>query len=171
MTDRRLPIIGTAGPEDVRRADWVWVSPESLRARVTRRAFTRALKEGSMELLLAWDSSGMVLGQLYIVLQSYDRRFADGHGRGYLCALTVRPGFRGRGMGTALVEVAAKHLVGLGFAEVTIGVDEDAPQVEAMYRKWGFTRSIGRLTVDPWGLDEEGRPQKVPPFILLCRRL
>lgn len=171
MITPEWPIIERAAPEDLGLADWAWTQPESPEARVTRRAFSRALGDGSMELLLARDRRGKVVGQLYIVCDSCHPEFASGYSRGYLCALTVRPGFRGQGIGKALVEKAASRLAHLGFDQAAIGVEERTPELKMIYKKWGFTMPLGRFTTDPWSLDQRGHPREVSPFILLCRQL
>ena len=64
----------------------------------------------------------------------------------YLEDIFVRPAFRGKGVGTALMTRLAQHCVARGYGRMEWTVlDWNAPSI-------GFYRSIGALVMDEWKL-------------------
>ena len=55
-----------------------------------------------------------------------------------ICHLHVRPAYRGRGVGTALIAAAERTARELGHALVALGVDEDNPDARRLYERLGY---------------------------------
>lgn len=60
--------------------------------------------------------------------------------------LSVREGYRGRGIGTGLLEAVERHAARLGCCKVTLEVREANPQAEALYRRLGYGDPSGFAT-------------------------
>ena len=65
-------------------------------------------------------------------------------GAAALTALWVDPGFRGQGVGTALVEAVLDWAKSQGFSQVLLWVTEVNHKAERLYERQGFART-GRL--------------------------
>lgn len=62
-----------------------------------------------------------------------------------LDGLFVRPEARGRGIGTALLEAAAREAFARGFTEIGLDVIDDNPRARALYERRGF-QAVGSET-------------------------
>ena len=71
------------------------------------------------------DHNGELIGELYVFLDLEDKDFADGNNTAYLCAFRVKPEYRGRGLGTSMMEKALKELKGLSASLVKLRIDPD----------------------------------------------
>lgn len=90
---------------------------------------------------LEWD--GEVVGELWANLVSRDLPEEAIPGRrAYLNAFRLRPDFQGRGLGQKLMEDTLAGLEAQGYAEFTIGVEEDNGVARHIYQKLGFTQAI-----------------------------
>lgn len=67
-------------------------------------------------------------------------------GVGFLAGITVAPGWRGRGLGTALTTAMTRQLR-TAYEVVALGVMSDNTGATRLYRRLGFTRSLARSTV------------------------
>ena len=56
----------------------------------------------------------------------------------------VAYGFRGRGVGHALMRKCNDEMMARGFAGVTLAVDSVNTPARALYRKWGFVEAARR---------------------------
>ena len=68
--------------------------------------------------------------------------FAEDPGEGDACELNnlcVRPGYRHRGMGRALLEHAVARARERGCARMTLGLVEENQRLRAWYEAWGFS--------------------------------
>lgn len=63
--------------------------------------------------------------------------------------LFVRPAFRGRGLGTALVAVAREACTDLGATALSVEVSPENETAQAVYRRAGFTTADRRLMTLP----------------------
>ena len=116
------------------------------------------------------DDGGALLGELYTFLDiGEDRDVADGKTTAYLCAFRVKEGFRGRGLGSRLMDAALAGLRDMGFLRATIGVSDR--RNEELYRRMGFDRKIKDCYFDPCAVDEDMRPLPVEGYQLLARDL
>ena len=133
---------------------WGYESIES--ASYTAKFFYQNISSGNA-VFWTLDHDGELIGELYVFLDLDDNDFADGTSRAYLCAFRVKAEYRGRGLGSSLMERTIAELKEGGFKSATIGVAVDEPQNIRLYHRLGFTEKIKDFYYDPCGFDENGR--------------
>ena len=136
----------------------------------TARFFAENINSGNAEFWTV-DDSGNLIGELYIFYNMEDQDFADGKQRAYLCAFRIREAFRGKGIGSRLLETVLLHLKNSGFSVATIGVEEDDEANIRLYSRFGFRTRIKNCVLDPCYMDEEMKPRVCPCFRLLRKDL
>ncbi|MEL7205546.1 MAG: GNAT family N-acetyltransferase, partial [Pseudomonadota bacterium] len=57
---------------------------------------------------------------------------------GFVDEIYIRPGVRGRGIGTEILTSLPAQLAGFGLKAVHLEVDRDKPDVQRLYQKMGF---------------------------------
>ena len=57
---------------------------------------------------------------------------------GFVDEIYIRPGVRGRGIGTEILTSLPAQLAGFGLKAVHLEVDRDKPEVQRLYQKMGF---------------------------------
>ena len=159
----------------IRKADGeemleLWGYPDREAAPPTAGFFYRNLSAGNA-LFWTLEHDGELIGELYAFLDvEEDRDFADGSTTAYLCAFRVKKEYRGRGLGSALMEAALADLKAGGFRRATIGADEE--RNERLYRRLGFDTTVKDCFFDPCARDAQMRPEAVEKgFRLLSRDL
>ncbi|MCC8167556.1 MAG: GNAT family N-acetyltransferase [Planctomycetes bacterium] len=71
-----------------------------------------------------------------------DRLYSEGEpGTYYLSTMGVDPDFRGRGVGSALIEAAEERARDLGFSRLSLLVSKNKDRVRALYERLGFVVS------------------------------
>ena len=123
----------------------------------TARFFYRSIAEGNA-VFWALDHRSELIGELYAFLDLEDKDFADGNNTAYLCAFRVKPEYRGRGLGTSMMEKALEELKKAGFHKATIGVESNEQANILLYSRLGFIEKIKDCHYDPCGLDEDMQP-------------
>jgi len=88
-------------------------------------------------ILVALDASGTVIG---IALGCAFLGLEHGGPSGWLEELYVRPEWRGRGIGSALVAETIRTATALGWHALDLEVDHEHLQAEALYARFGFQR-------------------------------
>lgn len=137
----------------------------------TARFFYQNIASGNA-VFWALEHEGALIGELYAFFDLADKDFADGKTTAYLCAFRVKPGFRGQGLGSRLMETALGELKARGFRRAAIGVSENEPQNLRLYRRFGFTEKVKDCRVDPCAMDEHMQPVVDPePWVLLYKTL
>lgn len=129
-----------------------------------RRLFRKAYEDmrlGKRHLLMMeCKTTGEIVGQVFIQWNSSDPRFADGSRRGYLYALRVKPAFRGRGLGTRMLQAAEEILRQRGMDTASIGVEKANRRARALYERQGY-----RIVADDPGrwsyIDHQGKSREV----------
>jgi ribosomal protein S18 acetylase RimI-like enzyme len=133
-----------------------------------RKVYRLAMQEarrGARALLLA-EVGETVVGQIFLQFESPFR--VPGTDRvGYLYAFRVRPGYRGQGIGQALLAEAERRLIRVGALAAVIAVARDNADARRLYERVGYTW----LTDDPgeWSyVDETGMARSVqePAYLL-----
>ena len=132
-----------------------------------RRLYRAALKEarrGERALLVA-EVDGRIVGQIFVQLEATFMGQPDT--TAYLYAFRVRPPFRNRGIGTALVVEAEALLLQKGFTRAVIAVAKDNEPAWRLYERLGYVR-FGEDAGEWSYIDEHGRIQDVvePAFLL-----
>ena len=147
----------------------LWGYEDEEKAPSTARFFYRNIASGNA---VFWtvEHEGALIGELYAFLQiEEDKDFADGCAAAYLCAFRVKKEYRGRGLGSRMMEAALKDLKARGFQSATIGVSEE--RNEKLYRRLGFTSKIKDCYFDPCARDDQMRPEPDAVFRLLAKKL
>lgn len=139
-----------------------------------RRVYKDVFQRASSGLALMWvvelPSFGMV-GQAFVQLKMRDRSCANGTNRAYIHSFRVRPAFRSRGIGSALMAHIETDLQRRGFQEVTLNVAEDNPGALRLYQRLGYL--IIKKIPGRWSFyDDTGKLQHVSePGYRLMKRL
>ena len=133
----------------------------------TARFFAQNIECGNA-VFWAAERDGALIGELYAFFALEDFDFADGKTTAYLCAFRVQAAFRGKGIGTRLMETALADLKARGIVSATIGADE--AQNVARYRRMGFTETVKTCYADPCDRDEAMQPIRVPAGYVLLRK-
>ena len=158
-------IIRKASGEEMLR---LWGCRDKDHASPTALYFYRNISSGNA-VFFTIEHDGELIGELYAFLDlEEDRELADGKTTAYLCAFRVRRDYRGRGLGTRMMEKALDDLKAMGFSCATIGADDE--RHINLYRRMGFTREIKTCRSDPCARDEMMKPEPVEPGFLLMKK-
>ena len=147
----------------------LWGYEDVNQAPPTARFFYRNIATGNA---VFWtvEQGGKLIGELYAFLNiEEDKDFADGITTAYLCAFRVKKEFRGRGLGSRMMETALEDLKARGFKHATIGVSEE--RNKKLYSRLGFDTKIKDCFFDPCARDEDMRPEPDAGFWLLSKEL
>ncbi len=102
-----------------------------------KHVFNRA-QEGKAALWVAELSGAGLIGQVFIQLVSHRIELADGKNRAYLYAFRVRPEYRGKGIGTLLLEIVEEDLRQRGFQRVCLNVGRGNLDARRLYQRLGY---------------------------------
>ena len=105
-------------------------------------------------------TSGKIVGQIFILLSSRKRELADGTTRAYLFSFRVRPEYRSQGLGSFMMAYVEDYLKSLGFRSIRLNVARANLQAYRLYERRGY-KKIGS---DPgvWNYqDDQGQWQTV----------
>ena len=148
----------------------LWGYPDIQTASPTARFFSHHISSGNA-LFWALDNDGEIIGELYVFLDLEDKDFADGQNTAYLCAFRIEKEYRGRGLGTRLMETVLADLKAAGFQRAAIGVGPDEERNVRLYHRMGFTEKIKDCHVDPCAMDADMNPAPDDCFWLLAKDL
>lgn len=112
-----------------------------------------------------------VVGRIYLFWELPDAGAADGVRRGYLCNLHVPERYRGRGIGSALLEAAARRARELGFAELTLGVEPGNTSNVRLYERMGFVNTLKSCESDLVCVEKDGTPLPCNAYQLRMKTL
>ena len=100
----------------------LWEYDDLSKASNTAKYFYQNIESGNA-VFWTMEHDGKLIGELYVFRDiPFDRDFADGKTTAYLCAFRIEKEYRGRGLGTRLMETVLADLKAAGFRRVTIGV-------------------------------------------------
>lgn len=112
--------------------------------------------DGASEYLVAW-SGDLPLGSVVLRWDGYVGPEAQAaHPDAIeICHLQVRPGNRGRGVGTQLLQVAEDLVLARGLDLVAVGVGDDNPDAQRLYERLGY-RATGVFDISEydWTADD-----------------
>jgi ribosomal protein S18 acetylase RimI-like enzyme len=134
-----------------------------------RRVYARALVEQQqgLRLLLIAESANVVVGRIFTLFRSSDKRIADGKERAYLYCSSFHPDYRYEGLGTLMMQYIESLLQARGIACITLAVAKDNEGALRLYKRLHYT--ILRESPGQWDyIDHEGKRQQVhePCYIL-----
>lgn len=110
-------------------------------AMIAEHSLRMATGEFSIFLLFERDA---LIGELHVTWRSADPRFAVTGRRAYLSAFRIHKDRQGYGFGTYLLQSVILRIEGVGYREITIGVEDDNARARHMYTKLGFTAFVAR---------------------------
>ena len=112
-----------------------------------------------------------VVGRIYLFHELPDTDAADGTKRAYLCNLHVLKRYRGRGIGSALLERMASRARELNFSELSIGVEDENAANLRLYQRMGYVNTIKRCTEDLVCVKDDGNPATCGAYLLMRKEL
>lgn len=98
---------------------------------------------------------GLFIADGALVLEKNDSDYTIPHRRVYLSRLNVKLEYRNQGIGGTMIDFLADYAKGLGFTEMSVGVDLDNDSAQHLYQKKGFSRTLFE------GQDEQGKYKKL----------
>ena len=105
-----------------------------------RQLFRRSFREqeAGRRLMLLAVVAEFPIGTLFIQFESNERRVADGWTRAYLYSFRVMEVFRGKKIGTRLIQEAERIVLDRGFRWTTIAVAKDNHSARRLYERLGY---------------------------------
>jgi len=106
-----------------------------------RRMYARLYQNTHRGLTLMWvikNFDGEIIGQAFVMLKSGERAAADGENRAYVFAFRIKPAWRGRGIGSYLMNFVETDLRRRGFKAVTLNVSKENHDALRLYRRLGY---------------------------------
>jgi ribosomal protein S18 acetylase RimI-like enzyme len=158
MSNRNAPvqvhglIIRQVKQEDLTGLEWEGEYAHFRRLYI--EAFRRAEK-GEAVLWVAELDRTVLIGQLFVHLESQRHDLADGHTQAYIYGFRVRTAYRGKGIGTYMLQMAEQDLIQRGYLRVVLNVGRENMPARRLYERNGYA-VIG---TDPgrWSyLDDQG---------------
>lgn len=128
-------IVRPVEEEDLPRMEWEGEYRHF--RRVYADAFKRMQRGNSVLWVAEFPDFGLA-GQVFIQLICDRRELADGIERAYLYSFRVRNAFRGRGLGTRIMDVVEEDLRRRGFRYVTLNVARDNSRAQQLYIRRGY---------------------------------
>ena len=120
----------------------------------------QSARKGRAVLWVAEVSGSGLIGQIFVQLTSARQELADGGDRAYVYSFRIKPAYRGRGIGTRMLQVVEADLARRNYRQITLNVAQNNPEARRLYEIMGYRVS----GVDPgkWSyLDENGAQQNV----------
>ena len=90
-------------------------------------------------LVFVYKINGEFIGEGALVLDTGDPDYTILGQCVYVSRMIVKKEYRGRGIGSEILEFLINKAKEMGFSEMTIGVDKDNETALHLYRKYGFT--------------------------------
>jgi ribosomal protein S18 acetylase RimI-like enzyme len=98
----------------------------------------RLMQLGDVIMWVADLPSFGLIGQLFIQLYSPYQLRASDETYAYIYGFRVRPIYRGRGIGSLLLDKAETDLLQRGFLRITLNVAQDNPDARRLYERRGY---------------------------------
>ncbi len=120
--------------------------------------FTEKFKQQIIDgnrVVFIYQVDGEFIGEISYVLDMNDIDYTIPNKRIYISRLIVKKEYRNQGIGGILIDYIVDVIEGLGYSEISIGVDKDNETALHLYRKKGFD------TVIFDGADEDGEYYKL----------
>jgi len=112
-----------------------WYGEYSHFRTVFRRTFSE--QEQRRRIMLIADCADFPIGQIFIQLNS-NRSLWETRSRAYFYSLRVMEMFRGKGIGSRLLEEAETMVLELGCGWTTIAAAKDNPRARRLYERMGY---------------------------------
>ena len=122
-------------PEDAEKCCGIWDASKGLEY---LRLFRSQLEQGE-RLTFVYRTGEEYLGEISLMFERDDPDYTVPGKRAYLSRLIVRESCRRRGIGSALCAYIFEAAKGLGFSELSLGVDLNNYAALKLYHKFGFS--------------------------------
>ena len=99
------------------------------------------IAEGN-RLVFIYKINGEFIGEGALVLDTGDPDYTIDGKRVYVSRMIVKKEYRGRGIGSQILEFLINKAREMGFSEMSIGVDKDNENALHLYRKYGFSEIL-----------------------------
>ena len=131
--------------EDYHKCSNIW----NMKGQPLAEKWKREIETGN-RFVFVYKINGEFIGEGALVLDMGDPDYTIPDKRVYVSRMIVKKEYRGRGIGSEILEFLIRRAKELGFSEMTIGVDKDNGNALHLYRKYGFTEVLFD------GADEDG---------------
>ncbi|MBQ8982056.1 MAG: GNAT family N-acetyltransferase [Lachnospiraceae bacterium] len=98
---------------------------------------TLDIQNGIVDIFVLYDNH-VLIGELHVMYECDDDRYAVRGRRAYLFAFRIRDGYQNKGYGTYLLQSILAELTEHGYSEFTVGVEDDNDTAIHMYQTLGF---------------------------------
>lgn len=105
-----------------------------------RRVYRQAMREAQRDRRLIYlaETTGEVVGQLFVHLHSIWKNSFGGAQAGYLHSFRVKPRFRSQGIGTRLLQTAEEALLERSYKRAVISVAKVNTRAQSLYHQHGY---------------------------------
>ena len=93
-------------------------------------------------LVFIYKINGEFIGEGALVFDTGDMDYTIENQRVYVSRMIVKKEYRGRGIGSEILQFLIRKAKNMGYSEMTIGVDKNNENALHMYRKFGFTEVL-----------------------------
>ncbi|NSW53141.1 MAG: GNAT family N-acetyltransferase [Anaerolineae bacterium] len=97
-----------------------------------------AMQRGEQVMWVADLPGNGIVGQVFVQFQSVRPTLANGVDRAYFYSFHVVPEYRGKGVGTRLLQTVESDLQSRGYALVTLTVDKQNERARLLYERNGY---------------------------------
>lgn len=104
---------------------------------------TLDIQNGIVDIFVLYDNH-VLIGELHVMYECDDDRYAVRGRRAYLFAFRIREGYQNKGYGTYLLQSILAELTEDGYSEFTVGVEDDNDTAIHIYQTAGFHEYLFR---------------------------
>ncbi len=137
-------------PEEYQKCSNIW----NMKAQPLAEKWKEEIESGN-RFVFVYKINGEFIGEGALVLETSDPDYTIPNQRIYVSRMIVKKEYRGRGIGSEILEFLIRKAKEKGYSEMTIGVDKDNVNALHLYRKYGFTEVLFE------GADEDGEYLKL----------
>lgn len=123
--------------EDYHKCSNIW----NVKTQPLAEKWREEIADGN-RLVFVYKINGEFIGEGALVLDTGDPDYTIPGQRVYVSRMIVKKEYRGRGIGSEILEFLINKATEMGFSEMTIGVDKDNENALHLYRKYGFTEVL-----------------------------
>ncbi len=131
--------------EDYKKCSNIW----NMQSQPLAEKWLEEIKNGN-RMVFIYKINGEFIGEGALVFDADDPDYTIHGKRVYVSRMIVKKEYRNRGIGSEILAFLINKAKGMGYSEMTIGVDKDNANALHMYRKFGFTEVLFD------GADEDG---------------
>lgn len=108
----------------------------------TAQKFYNQIKKGNRKTFIYQNSSGEFIAEVSLVFKDQINDFTIEGKRVYLSHLTVKPEYRGKGIGTFLCDYIFNYCKKLNYSEISLAVLLSNYNAIRLYHRLGFTQLL-----------------------------